>query len=242
MLPPKIMIVEDELMSQRHITGILENLGVDVVGCFDNASDARAAITKESCDMILMDINIKGSEDGIQLSRSLLQQYNVPIVFISAYSDGETLEEVMDLSPYGFITKPFGAKDVEVAISVAYKRFQIDKNKKVAIEPEKPQSSSSNLVQIDSKYMFNIEAHTLYENDIPVRLNKKQMKLIETLVLHFNQVVDYGTIIDEVWPDGVVADSSLRTLIYSIRQILPEFPIESYSKMGYALKKSAPEE
>ncbi len=130
LLPSKVIIVEDELMSQRHITGILESLGVEVVGCFDNASDARAAITKDSCDMILMDINIKGSEDGIQLSRSLLQQYNIPIVFISAYSDGETLEEVMDLSPYGFITKPFGAKDVEVAIGIAYSRFKIDKNKK----------------------------------------------------------------------------------------------------------------
>jgi DNA-binding response OmpR family regulator len=236
MLPSKVMVVEDELLSQRHIENILKSLNVEVTGCYDNASDARAAITKGSCDMILMDINIKGPEDGIQFSRSILQQYNLPIVFISAYSDGETLEEVMELSPYGFITKPFSAKDVEVAIGIAYKRFHVDKDKKI---PEtQPQSSQSNIIQITPQFRFDTDVHTLYKNDIPVRLNKKQIKLIETLVLHCNQIVDYNTIIDEVWPDGVLADSSLRTLVYSIRQILPELPIESHSKMGYALRNT----
>ncbi len=238
-LPSKVIIVEDELLSQRHITKILESLGVEVVGCYDNAADARAAVTKDSCDMILMDINIKGSEDGIQLSRNLLQQYNIPIVFISAYSDSETLEEVMDLSPYGFITKPFGAKDVEVAIGIAYKRFNIDKHKKTLDQtPMQSAQPSSDIIRINSEFYFNLKAHTLYHNEEPVRLNRKQIKLIETLVLHLNQIVEYDVIIDEVWPDGVVADSSLRTLVYSVRQLLPELPIESHSKMGYMLKIS----
>ena len=236
MLPSKVMIVEDELLSQRHIENILKSLDVAVTGCYDNASDARAAITQGSCDMILMDINIKGPEDGIQFSRSLLQQYNIPIVFISAYSDGETLEEVMELSPYGFITKPFSAKDVEVAMGIAYKRFNVDKNKKVAETPAKP--ARETVVRISSEFRFDTQIHTLYRQDDPVRLNKKQVKLINTLVTHANQIVEYGTIIDEVWPDGVLADSSLRTLIYSIRQILPDLPIESHSKMGYALRIS----
>jgi DNA-binding winged helix-turn-helix (wHTH) protein len=59
------------------------------------------------------------------------------------------------------------------------------------------------------------------------------------LVRHYNQVIDYDMIIAEVWPDGVVANSSLRTLVYSVRQLLPDFPIESHSKMGYALNVSA---
>jgi DNA-binding response OmpR family regulator len=230
------MIVEDELLSQRHIENILKSLDVAVAGCYDNANDARAAITQESCDMILMDINIKGPEDGIQFSRSLLQQYNIPIVFISAYSDGETLEEVMELSPYGFITKPFSAKDVEVAMGIAYKRFHVDKNKQAIEAPSVSVKETD--VRISSEFHFDIQTHTLYRHEDPVCLNKKQTKLIKTLVAHANQIVDYDTIIDEVWPYGVVANSSLRTLIYSIRQIVPDLPIESHSKMGYALRIS----
>jgi len=234
MLPTRVMIVEDELLSQRHIVNILKSLAIDVVGCYDNARDARAAITQGFCDMILMDINIKGPEDGIQLTRSILQQYNIPIIFISAYSDEETLEEVMDLSPYGFITKPFSAKDVEVAIGIAYKRFRVDKDKK---QTEAASTvATSNIIHINSLFCFDTNTHTLYRQDEPVRLNKKQIKLIETLVTHFNQIVNYDTIIDAVWPDGVLASSSLRTLVYSVRQILPELPIESHSKMGYAIR------
>jgi len=237
-LPSRVMIVEDELLAQRHIQNILKSLDVEVVGCYDNASDARAAITKDSCDMILMDINIKGSEDGIQFSRSILQQYDIPIVFISAYSDGETLAEVMELSPYGFITKPFSAKDIEVAIGIAYKRFGVDKERKqkTAVPPKVVQD---NKVRITPEFMFDIEAQMLFRSDTPVRLNKKQVKLIGTLATHCNQIVTYDTIIDEVWPDGVVANSSLRTLVYSVRQILPDLPIESHSKMGYALRTSS---
>ena len=238
MLPSKVMIVEDELLSQRHIQNILKSLDVEVVGCFDNAADARAAITQACCDMILMDINIKGAEDGIQFSRSILQQYNLPIIFISAYSDGETLAEVMELSPYGFITKPFSAKDVEVAMGIAHKRFHVDKDKNNA--PQQPQQKVAEETQarITSDFYFDTKKHTLFQNDMPVHLNKKQTKLIEILSIHSNQIVDYGTIIDEVWPDGVLADSSLRTLVYSIRRILPDFPIESHSKLGYALRTS----
>jgi len=241
LLPAKVMIVEDELLSQRHIQNILKSLDVDVVGCYDNAADARAAITQGCCDMILMDINIKGAEDGIQFSRSILQQYNLPIIFISAYSDGETLEEVMELSPYGFITKPFSAKDVEVAMGIAYKRFHVDKEKK------KPSETPAKVIQetkvhITPDFYYDIEEHTLFQNDVPVHLNKKQMKLIETLSIHCNQIVGYSTIIDEVWPNGVAADSSLRTLVYSIRRILPDLPIESHSKLGYALRATHTQE
>ncbi len=236
MLPSKVLIVEDELLSQRHIESILKNLGVTVVGCYDNASDARAAITKDSCDMILMDINIKGPEDGIQFAWSILQQYYLPIVFISAYSDGETLEEVMELSPYGFITKPFSAKDVEVTIGIAYQRFSIDKKKKQLDPPV--QKVQENIFSITSEYRFDTTVGALYKHNDPVRLNKKQVKLVEILVRNANQIVEYSTLIDEIWPDGVLADSSLRTLVYSIRQIVPELPIESYSKMGYALRTS----
>ena len=240
-LPNRVMIVEDEILAQRHIENILKSLDVKVAGCFDNAADARATLTRDSCDMILMDINIKGPEDGIQFARSILQQYHVPIVFISAYSDGETLEEVLDLSPYGFITKPFSAKDVEVAMGIAYRRFHADGAKRaVAAAQASPQpQQQGDTVVINATYYFDRKMQTLYQNEEPIRLNKKQIKLIETLVLHLNQVVDYDTIIDEVWPDGVLAASSLRTLIYSVRQLLPDFPIESHSKMGYALKSSS---
>ena len=79
-LPKKIVIVEDEVITQRFLQDIFAQYDTTVVGCFDNAADLLAHIKDLSCDMILMDINIKGPMDGIQLARKLLEKYTVPII------------------------------------------------------------------------------------------------------------------------------------------------------------------
>ena len=83
-LPNHIMIVEDEAITQRYLKEILEQRDVHISGCFDNAEDAIEALKNTPCEMILMDINIKGAMDGIQLARYILRTYTLPIVFISA--------------------------------------------------------------------------------------------------------------------------------------------------------------
>ncbi len=229
-LPSRVMLVEDEPISQNLVRTILEGLEIELVGCYDNAHDIREALPHHPCDLILMDINIKGPEDGIQCARSLLEHYDIPIIFISAYNDSETLAEVMELSPYGFITKPFSAKDIEVAMGIGFKRFCVDQ----AAASEVPPSPTR--IAITDTLLFDTETHMLYDQQAWVHLNKKQTKLIEMLVASRNRVVAYETLIQTIWPDGQVASSSLRTLVYSLRHLLPGLPIESHSKMGYLLR------
>jgi DNA-binding NarL/FixJ family response regulator len=92
-MPKKIVIVEDEVITQRFLQDIFSQYDTAVVGCFDNAGDLLANIKGLACDMILMDINIKGPVDGIQLARKILEKHDLPIVFIPAHKDDETLEE-----------------------------------------------------------------------------------------------------------------------------------------------------
>ncbi len=106
-LPKNIVIVEDEVITQRHLQDILSQHQVNVSGCFDNAADTIEALDHIVCDMILMDINIKGPVDGIQLAKKILETQPLPIIFITAHNDDATLEELLELAPYGFISKPF---------------------------------------------------------------------------------------------------------------------------------------
>ena len=124
-LPQNIIIVEDEAITQRYLQDILSNNHVNVSGCFDNASDTLEALKNIDCDLILMDINIKGPVDGIQLSKKILETYTLPIVFITAHNDDATLEELLELAPYGFIGKPFSSKEILVTLKIAYKRYLI---------------------------------------------------------------------------------------------------------------------
>ena len=227
-LPSHIFIVEDEVITQRYLREILEQYDVHVSGCFDSAEDVIEALKTIDCDMILMDININGPTDGIQLAKTILQAYRLPIVFISAYSDDETLEEVLELSPYGFITKPFSSKEVHVTLQVAYKRFLTHNVQTI-------EKNIAKSIVLNEEYSFSLEVSMLYRRGKVIKLNIKQNKFLEILVKNLNKTVTFEELIINIWSDDTVADSTLRTLVYSIRKLAPDLPLYSYSKKGYYL-------
>lgn len=230
-LPKNIMIVEDETITQRYLKDILKHFDVETVMCYDNAEDAYKSLKDRECEMILMDINIKGSVDGIQLARKILQQYNIPIVFISAHGDQDTFQEVLDLSPYGFITKPFAAKDIEMTLQVAYKRFlsQSDQSRK---------EETIDQIQIDTHYLYSKTLKKLYRNGCEIKLNAKHLMLVDILCRHIDHTVGYDTLRAEIWDNEDIAESALRTLVYSLRKQLPDLPLISHSKVGYSIKRT----
>ncbi len=231
-LPQHIMIVEDEVITQRYLKNILEQYKIESVECYDNAKDALSKLKNTKYDIILMDINIKGAMDGIQLSREILRIDDIPIVFISAHSDNETFQEVLELSPFGFITKPFSAKDVEVAILLAYKRYLASmKNKQKYVK-----ESSADIIEISDAYRYSLHAQELYYKNTPVKLNVKQQKLIHILSQNIDRVVTYEVLVMEIWEIENISSSALRTLVYTLRKSHPDLPIMSHSKVGYSLK------
>ena len=233
-LPKRIVIVEDEAITQRFLQDIFAQYDTSVVGCFDNAAELLTQIKDLECDMILMDINIKGPMDGIQLARKILEKYAVPIVFITAHNDDETVEETLELSPYGFICKPFTSKDVIVTTQIAYKQYQSRQNREeraVLVD-----ESNNDTVVISETYTYTKKQPQLYRKGEPVDLTKNQHLLVRVLVENINQTVSYETLVSAIWEEAEIADSALRTLIYSVRKLLPDLPVFSHSKIGYALE------
>ncbi len=233
-LPKSVLIIEDEAITQRYLKDILAQFNLEHVDCYDNAKDALSHIKTKNYEMILMDINIKGAMDGIQLSREILRTRNTPIIFITAHSDTETFQEVLELSPYGFIAKPFSSQDVEMALQLAYKRYLVHKEK----EEEEVFEENIDIVEIGKGFVYSKAEKTLFFEDRPVHLNVKQTILIDMLAKNINNTVDYDTLTLAIWENDYIADSALRTLVYSIRKLLPELPLLSHSKVGYSLSSS----
>jgi len=231
-LPKRIAIVEDEAITQRYLKDILNQYDVELIECYDNAKDAINGIRKEKFELILMDINIKGSMDGIQLSREIIQNKDIPIVFITAHSDKETFDEILEVSPYGFISKPFSAKDVEMTLQLAYKMHQSQSN---VIQAKKEKMPAGKVV-INDTYTYSRADSTLYKNNEPIKLNIKHQRLMQILGKTPNKTVKQDELMLFIWEDTVTADSALRTLVYSLRKAHPDLPIVSYSKVGYALE------
>ncbi len=230
--PKNIVIVEDETITQRYLQDIFAQYDVNVSGCFDNAADTIEALKSIACDMLLMDINIKGSVDGIQLAKNILKTFDIPIIFITAHNDDETFQEVLELSPYGFIEKPFSKKDIVFTLQLAYQRYLSHEKKS---EPE-PVNQPREYLILNEHYAYSRVLKILYYDDQPVKLSVKQSKLLETLIGNVNHTVGYDALTAAIWGNDLIADSALRTLVYSLRKTFPDLPLFSYTKIGYSIE------
>jgi DNA-binding response OmpR family regulator len=232
-LPRNIIIVEDETVTQQALKSVLSDLDVTVTGCFDNAKDTILALKNTPCDMLLLDIDINGAMDGIQLARHILKSEKVAIIFITSHDDEETLDEVLEIAPYGFISKPFSAKELTVTLQIAYKRY-LTHSKIFHTEEDKSRRD----ILLDNHYTYSKKLSELYRDGTLVKLNPKQRKLLALLVENINHTVSYENLVTAIWGIDSISASGLRTLVYSLRQVLPELKIHSHSKIGYALQVS----
>lgn len=119
----KILIVEDESLVSQHIKSVLKNLGMKVCGIADNVGDAFQLIKEHSPDLVLIDIQLKGDLNGIDLARCLTTR-NLPFVFLTANFEGKLLEQAKETLPFGFIVKPFREFDLLTTLDVAFYRYQ----------------------------------------------------------------------------------------------------------------------
>ncbi|KYG81383.1 LytTR family two component transcriptional regulator [Roseivirga ehrenbergii] len=116
---PRILIVEDEPFIAENLQEMLGIFGYEQTEIANSANQAIKAIKASLPDLILLDVKIKGDQDGIELGGIIHEQYKVPFVYITSYSDKETVNRAKHTRPLGFIVKPFTKDDVYAAIEVA---------------------------------------------------------------------------------------------------------------------------
>ncbi len=127
----RIIIIEDEAIIAEEIKSTLTILGYKVVGHAMNSDRALDLFASTQADLILLDINLKGTLSGIDLANILKEKYAVPYIFLTSFSDKFTLEKVKETMPYGYILKPFSENDLKVNIELALSRYRDDQNKMV---------------------------------------------------------------------------------------------------------------
>ena len=121
-MPARILIVEDQPINALGLKRELVTLGHEVVGIAASASEAIRGASELKPELILMDIGLAGDIDGIAAATVIRGQENIPVVFLTSYSDDATLDRAMKASPFGYILKPFETREVEAAIRVALYR------------------------------------------------------------------------------------------------------------------------
>ena len=131
----KILIVEDESIVAMDIRQSIEKLGYEVFGVASSGKKALELLAKKAKpDLILMDIMIKGDQSGIEVSEHVKVNYQIPVIFLTAYADEQTLSKAKVTDPYGYILKPFREVDLKTNIEVALHKHKESKKLKDQVE------------------------------------------------------------------------------------------------------------
>lgn len=124
MITTQILVVEDEAIVATDIANILQVLGYAVPAVASSGEAAIEAAAARRPDLVLMDIRLKGSIDGVKAAREISDRLGIPVVYLTAHADDRTLRRAKITQPYGYILKPFDERDLHVAIEMALHRHR----------------------------------------------------------------------------------------------------------------------
>lgn len=115
----RILVVEDEAVTLGMLCEALRDMGFTVAGDAMNFAEAQEVLATTQVDLAILDINLRGKQSGIDLGRHINERYGIPFIYLTAYSDVDTINAATATSPYGYLIKPFSPADISAAIQVA---------------------------------------------------------------------------------------------------------------------------
>ena len=123
-----LLVVEDEVLVARDIQSRLIKMGYEVLGIASKGRDAIDMALSLKPDLILMDINLRDDIDGVEAAIRINKEYDVPVIYCTAYSNEETLERAKISEPYGYVLKPFDNRELEINIEIALFKHRTERD------------------------------------------------------------------------------------------------------------------
>ena len=130
----KVLVVEDEAIVAVDIDQGLTASGYEICGIAASGKEAIALATNQRPDIVLMDIRLQGKMTGIEAAEEIRSRLGIPIIFLTAHSDDATLQTAKQAQPFGYLLKPFGVRELRVAIETAL--YKADADRKLADSEE----------------------------------------------------------------------------------------------------------
>lgn len=123
----KIMVVEDEAVIAIRLQERLTAMGYHVVGISYSGEEAMEQARRLRPDLVLMDIMIPGEMDGVAVAKSVKTELDIPVIFLTAFSEDKIIERAKQAKPYGYIVKPFQDRELKACVEVALYKKKAEK-------------------------------------------------------------------------------------------------------------------
>ncbi len=130
----KILIVEDETVIAMELQASLEDMGYSVTSLATSGTQAIGKAERDKPNLVLMDIMLKDDMTGIEAARHIFTQFDIPIIYLTANSDTETLEKAKVAEPFGYLLKPYNHRELHSTIEMALYKHEMELQRKFLIQ------------------------------------------------------------------------------------------------------------
>jgi len=217
----KILLLEDDILLNEAITQYLFTEG-HVITAVRDGDVCLNVLQEQTFDLLILDINVPNINGLSIVERLHALKKIVPVIFISTLIDIEDISKAFALGCFDYLKKPFHLKELSLRINKIVQTTRIDRHHK----------------RLSKCYSFDADSMTLFFNQEPQQLSKRQLKIIDFLAHNKGFVCSYEMFMQTVWDDIDVDIATIRAEVNRLKGILKEDFIINIRGIGYSLKTS----
>jgi len=244
-----VVIVEDDEITSLNLKMSLHKQGYNIVAISDNKVDAKNKINLHKPNIVLIDISLQESNDGIELAKEMRKNHNIPFIYLTSYSDDDIISQAKLTEPYGYIVKPFDPNSLHATMQMALFKFDMENERKEDINSLKVDKLNLEKLlhskKIDDKpivpfgkdYHLDISICETFYKDKKIKLTKKENAFLRLLVAQLGIVVSFEQAMNYVWDESGATENSVRTLVWRLRNKLATDIIKNASGIGYYIEE-----
>ena len=243
-----ILIVEDDEITALNLKISLQKQDYNVLCMCDNIDQAKKEITSLHPEIVIIDISLQDSTDGIELAREIRAHYHIPFIFLTSHTDDDIISEAKLTEPYGYIVKPFDPSSLHATIQMAL--FKYDSEKKAAVELSglrldklnlekmlyEKQDAHDPIIQFGDDFHLDVSICETFYKGSKIKLTKKENAFLRLLVAQMGIVVSFEQAMQYVWEESGATENSVRTLVWRLRNKLEVDIIKNASGQGYYIE------
>lgn len=243
-----ILIVEDDEITALNLKISLQKQNYNVVGISYDIRDAKQKIFDLKPEIIIIDISLQDSHDGIELAKEVRDIHGIPFIFLTSYTDDDIISQAKLTEPYGYIVKPFDPNSLHATLQMAFFKYNSEqtlkkemttlKSDKLSLEKllYAKQDVHKPIIHFGEDFHLDISICETFYKGTKIKLTKKENAFLRLLVSQIGLVVSFEQAMKYVWEENGATENSVRTLVWRLRNKLEVDIIKNASGLGYYIQ------
>ncbi len=220
----KIIIAEDENIIAKDISKTLERLGYDVIATVRSGEAIIQKAESLKPDLVMMDIVLDGEMSGIEAAEKIMNTFNIPVIYLTALADNETLQRAKITEPFGYVLKPFDERSLHSSIEMALYKHKINFQLKERTRELEEERNKSNLL-----------LHNIFPKEIVKELKENgriKPREYKSVSILFTDFQDFTSLSSSMHPQELV--NELNEIFKNFDAIIERYGLEKLKTMGDA--------